>query len=234
MFRRALTAALVAGLVAWAGAAAQAAAGALWESKPYTSWTSGELKEILASSPWSGRASMTKIRVPAGTSSVVQETALVTWTTAQPMREALVREQIGQNGTISKEVESFLATPPGSYILALRIDGGTTAASFAKDAAAALPHTSLVLSGGRTPIPATKVEAQVLDREGRLLGTPGSVAADGLAAADGSSLFVFVFPRGFGITDADKEIEFVTRLGNYAIKKKFKTREMIYRGQLAI
>ena len=232
MFRRALTAILVAGLVACAGAAAQAAAGAMWESKPYASWTSGELKEILANSPWSGPATMTKMRVPAGTSNVVEETAIVTWTTAQPMREALVREQIGQNGTISKEVESFLATPPVSYILALRITGGS-AASFAKDAAAALPHTSLVLSGGRTPVPAARVEAQALDGEGRLPGTPGSADAAASAAPDGTSLIVFVFPRGFGITEADKEIEFVTRVGNYTIKKKFKTRDMVYRGELA-
>ncbi len=88
-----------------------------------------------------------------------------------------------------------------------------------------------MLSGGRTPVPAARVEAQALDGEGRLLGTPGSADA---AATAGSSLIVFVFPRGFGITEADREIEFVTRVGNYTIKKKFKTRDMVYRGELAI
>src|SRR5688572_17844418 len=81
-----------------------------WESTSFTGWTDETLQELLADSPWAGEATISQARGSLGTPSPVNEKAVVTWTTALPMRQALVREAIGLNGNVTKDAETFLAT----------------------------------------------------------------------------------------------------------------------------
>jgi len=52
-------------------------------------------------------------------------------------------------------------------------------------------------------------------------------------AAKGFELY-FIFPRKAEFTLDDKEIEFVTRLQTVGIKQKFKLKDMVYNGKLAL
>jgi hypothetical protein len=299
---------LCVGLSAVALAVAAPFAATKWEAKPYTAWTAEELKDLLNNSPWAGKGSITRIKSSGANSQPIEETALVTWTTALPMREALVREQIGLDGKVTPEVEAFLKAPSDAYMVAVKISGGFAAGTFAAQAAAAQKETKLVLSE-QNSIAAVAAEGQLLDKDGKAVpmparggrpGGPGGApppggpsgsaapappdalrtsgvtaslfqeadAADRQAAATGlvnagggttafaqrggggfgvggfgggrgggaqnSSLLIFVFAKGFGISKDHKEVEFVTRVGNYTIKRKFKVKDMLYKGELAL
>jgi hypothetical protein len=219
------------------------------------------------------------------------------------MRQALVREQIGLNGTVTPEIEAFLSAPSDVYMIAVKISGSFAAGTFAAQAAAAQKETKLVLSE-QNVIAAVAAEGQLLDKDGKPVpmparggrpGGPGAAPAPGGRSGSGapappapsatfgtalattspaggtsalltgtapaaafaqrggggfggggfggarggggaqnSSLLIFVFPKGFGISKDDKEVEFVTKVGNYTIKRKFKVKDMLYKGDLVL
>ena len=76
-------------------------------------------------------------------------------------------------------------------------------------------------------------EAAFAQRGGGGFGGGGFGGGRG-GGAQNSSLLIFVFPKGFGISKDHKEVEFVTRVGNYTIKRKFKVKDMLYKGELAL
>ena len=215
-----------------------------WESKPFNTWTAEELKLLLGNSPWSGKGSITRVKSNGGTSQPIEETVVISWNTALPMREALIREQIGLNGAVTPAIENFLAQQPNAYVIAVKIAGGNNATSYARQANAALKETMIEVEG-RAPIQAQIVEARMVDKEGKVIETPapgakpapgapggGFGGGAGRGAAGGSTVMVFAFPKS--ITADDKEVEFVTRVSNYYIKKKFKMKDMLYKGELAL
>jgi hypothetical protein len=274
---------------------AASVAASKWEEKPYIAWTAGELKDLLNGSPWAGKGSISRIKSNGANSQPIEETALVTWTSALPIREALVREQFGLNGKVTPEVEAFLSAPSDVYMIAVKISGGFAASTFAAQAAAAQKDTKLVL-GDDNFLPAVRAEGQLLDKDDKPVpmpargarpggpaapagGASGSAApaipaqsmtfrsesvatsptgaapatafaqrgggggggrggggglGGGRGGAENSSLLIFAFSKGFGISKEQKDVEFVTRVGNYNIKRKFKVKDMIYKGELAI
>jgi hypothetical protein len=50
---------------------------------------------------------------------------------------------------------------------------------------------------------------------------------------DGTSL-LFTFPRTSPISLDDKEVEFVTRIGAMEVRRRFKLKDMVYQGKLAL
>ena len=294
------------GLSAVALSVAASLAATKWETKPYTAWTAEDLKDLLSNSPWAGKGSITRIKSTGANSQPIEETALVTWTTALPMREALVREQIGLNGKVTPEIEAFLSAQPDAYMIAVKISGGFAAGTFAAQAASAQKETKLVLSEANV-IAAVAAQGQLLDKDDKpvpmparggrpggpdaapppggrsgsgapatpaqsrtfgnaLAATPPASGASALptgtapaaafaqrgggglggggfggggfgggrGGAQNSSLLIFVFPKGFGISKDHKDVEFVTRVGNYTIKRKFKVKDMLYKGDLVL
>ena len=54
-------------------------------------------------------------------------------------------------------------------------------------------------------------------------------------AVDGESVMVvFVFPKTDAIALDDQEVEFITKLGETEVKKKFKLKDLVFAGQLAL
>src|SRR5262245_16461221 len=116
-----------------------------WEATSFIGWTDETLVELLGDSPWAGDATITRSRTSAlGSPAPVTEKAVVTWTTALPMRQALVREAVGLNGTVPKDAEAFLSATPNSYVVALKISGAPTSASYAAQAQAVQKETFLI------------------------------------------------------------------------------------------
>ena len=203
----------------------------LWETTPFTGWTSETMQVLLGASPWAGEATVTRVRTPApGTPAPLTEKAVVTWTTALPMRQALVREAVGLNGSVPKDAEAYLSATPNTYIVALKIFGAPTSASYAAQAQAVQKETFLIRTDGRNPLDAITVEGRALDSSGRILADPAAAqSVDG-----GATVFVFQFSRGLALTMLDREVEFVTKVGSLNIKKKFKMKDMVYKGELAL
>ena len=202
-----------------------------WEATAFTGWTNETLEELLGDSPWAGEASVTRTRTSAlARPAPVTEKAVVTWTTALPMRQALVREAVGLNGDVPKDAEAFLSATPNSYVVAVKISGAPTSASYAAQAQEVQKETFLIRTDGRNPLDAFAVEGRALDSSGKVVAdTAAAQAVEG-----GATVFVFQFSKGLALTMLDREVEFVTKVGTLNIKKKFKMKDMVYKGDLAL
>lgn len=97
-------------------------AAGVWETKPFNSWSDSELKEVMANSPWVGKASLTHARA-GGAARPIDDTVIATWTSALPIRQAVVRERVGIGGAVPREMEAFLAEPQPLYVIALKVQG---------------------------------------------------------------------------------------------------------------
>jgi len=202
-----------------------------WEATSFTGWTDETLQELLADSPWAGEANISRARTSlTATAPPAGEKAVVTWTTALPMRQALVREAFGLNGNVTKDAETFLSTTPTMYVIAVKISGGPASASYAALAAEVQKETLLLRTDGRASLNAMSAEGRALDKSGKLIAD----AAASQAAEGGATVFVFQFSRGLALTMLDREVEFVTKVGPLNIKKKFKMKDMVYKGDLAL
>ena len=223
MFRRGMTT----GVMAFVLSAVCVAANG-WESSEFTGWSDQTLQELLADSPWAGPATVTRPRTPSTDTPVIDK-AVVTWTTALPMRQALVRQAVGLNGTVTKDAATYLSLTPNSYVVALLVSGAPSSVTYAARAQEVQKETFIMRTDGRSPLEAQTVEAQAVDQTGKLLtGSPA------LSPEGGSTLFVFQFSKGLVLTMIDREVEFVTKVGGHTIKKKFKMKDMVYKGELAL
>jgi hypothetical protein len=207
-------------------------AASIWEKKPFNTWTDAELNTLLTGSPWAGPGSIVRIK-PDGTTARMNDNVTVSWTTALPMRQAVARERIGLNGAVSKEVESFLASPVDSFIVAVKVTGSSEAQSLAALAGQAQLMTRLE-PRDKIAIVALRGEGYVLDGEGRLVTDAAGVGAKGSKVGENAgSLLVFAFPRT-AISARDREVEFTSQIGGYAIRRTFHVNEMIYNGKLEL
>ena len=108
--------------------------------------------------------------------------------------------------------------------------GAPTSASYATQVEAVQKETFLIRTDGRNPLDAISVEGRALDSAGRIVTDPAAAQA----LEGGSTVFVFQFSKGLALTMLDREVEFVTKVGTLNIKKKFKMKDMVYKGELAL
>jgi len=79
------------------------AAAAVWEAKPFTEWSDKETQAVLTDSPWAGKGTLTNARAGGAVGPVPDWKITVTWRTALPIRQAIVRQQIGLGGKTTSE-----------------------------------------------------------------------------------------------------------------------------------
>ena len=183
--------------------AASLMAAGFWDDKPFTTWSDMELQQILADSPWSRP-------LAASFNAVDPERQLtVTWRTALPMKQALIRGQIGENGTVPPAAQEILSRTEEVY--GVSVAGLPVSITPFFDAA---KEATFLLREGKPPVPA----------EG-LLSTP---------QPDDTYLLVAIFPKTDAIVLGDQEVEFVTTLGGIQIRRKFLLKEMVFNGQLEL
>jgi hypothetical protein len=205
----------------------RAAAG--WEGKPFNTWTDAELKSLVTASPWAGPGSIIRIKKD-GTPGKTPETVVISWTSALPMRQAVARERIGLNAPITKEVEAFLAAPIDSFIVAVKVTGTPEARSLAAHAGTAQTTTSLT-PRDKQMIVSLHAEGVLIDGTGKVVQGPGAEEA---AGANGGSLLVFAFPRSAEVTGRAREVEFVSQIDEFLIRRTFHVNEMVYNGKLEL
>ena len=127
----------------------------------------------------------------------------VTWRSATPIRQAAARAT--GDAAVSAEEKKLLDRADELYIVAL---GGVP--GFYMRLVPGAATTTFLKRNGKPPIALS---------EGGLL--PGQTL----------TLF-FGFPRTDPITLDDKDVEFVTKLGQIDIKKKFTLKDLVFHGRL--
>ncbi len=216
--------------VLWMLGAASLAATSFWEAKSYTEWSEKEVEEMLSDSPWARRLSVVVPIPPRASEDNLagrgggaddgggrggrggfpvpspQLKLVITWRSAQPVRQALIRLP---NGATSANVDQVpLLERPAYYTITLA--GVPTRYTRATATAAT---TTFLRPGKKAPI---------------------ALAQGGMQAGGATLTLVFAFPRTDPITLDDKDVEFVTTLGTIEIKKKFNLKDLVFNGELEL
>ena len=232
---------LVGTLGIWLLACAVLAAADFWEEKDYTSWSAKEVEEMLTDSPWSREVSVvargrgpvvgaggvgaqrmdneTRERVADYlvarrlSSSPVPDriTLTVSWRSALPVKQALARSQAGVGAPIPPEQRVFLIQHEPLYVVS--VAGIPRQLTEEIDRQALLTETVLARKD-KPPIVAEDVEP--------------------FLNADETVILEFAFLRDDAITLFDKEVRFITKLGEIEIKRSFKLQEMMFGDALAM
>ena len=234
-------------------AAAATDAAQAWQSKPFNTWTDEELKEVVTDSPWAGRADLTRVQTPGSGFAPISQFALVSWSSALPLRQAEERGRLKTGAGVSRETEARLAATPASYVITVTIRG-TLRPSDLLSQSARIRSVTALRRLGKPSVSPTTIEERAFDRNGRPIEAP---TPDGPRRA---AMFLFMFPKTDPLTLGDKEVEFTTRLCsalapkpdmdivsmsefgggplspqcNLNVKKKFRLSDMVYNGALAL
>ena len=98
--------------------------------------------------------------------------------------------------------------------------------------------------GGRAFGPVVRSHATDLPKKVRVLALKHALSAKAKDAVKPADLqiaanqktvdIVFAFPRSAAFTLDDKEVEFSTKLGDVALKYKFRLKDMVYNGKLEL
>ena len=234
-------------LGAWVLAWAAAGAADVWDTKPFAQWTDKELEKLLTDSPWAGKASLTHAREGANLGSVPDWKLIIAVRSALPMKQALVRGDIGVGGTLTAQHQTVLDTEEPLYLVSI----GGIARSFVPQLQA-VADAATIKPKGKPAIMATQASAMMFDKNGkpvpnaasntqaqivRVAQRGGGGGGRGFGAADNSGITVTLvlgFPKSSPIVTQDQEFEFSTVLGTYNVKRTFKLKDMLFMGALAL
>jgi hypothetical protein len=219
----------------------------VWDTKPFAEWTDKDVEKIMQDSPWAGKGSLTHAREGANLGTVPDWELIVAVRSALPFRQALVRRQIGLKGTTTAEHEALLTAEEQTYTLSLGGLPRSLGPALQKVADAAE-----IRRRGKEPIKATQGGLMWFDRKGLqvALDVParpqilfaaqqrgGGFGGGGFGQQDNSGVtgtLVLGFPKTNPITAADNEFDFVTTIGSYHVKRTFKLKDMVFKGQLSL
>jgi hypothetical protein len=207
----------------WVLAGAVLVAADFWEEQPFMAWSDKDAAKMLRDSPWADEVSVAlppQLRPESdgggrgrgggdGFTQPRRAVMTVSWRSALPIKQALVRGQVGEGGEISAGNQEFLEAEEAFYVVGV---------------------LGVPPQFGRTPLEQIKAES-FLERKGK-----DPLAAEDVIFQRGQDtlLLLVAFPRSAGITVDDGDVEFKTKLGTFGIKKKFKLKDMVYQGKLAM
>jgi hypothetical protein len=241
---------LILNVAFWIGAAAMLAGAGVWETKPFMTWSDKELQQVLTDSPWSRNVQVVMNTVGRGGGLAESEGAgggargggggggdadggagrggrgggggrggfptpapqvklLVSWRSALPMKQALVRSIAGLGGAIVPENQQVLDRDEAVYLITM----AGLPVRYARSVPAMQAETFLKRGGGKPPIAVSEMGAQQTET---------------------GIVVVFAFPKTDAILMEDKDVEFVTKLGQFDIKKKFNLKDMLFHGKLEL
>lgn len=227
----------------WLVASAALLAADFWTEKDFTSWSDKEVEKMLTDSPWAKEATIVMGGLTAGRDFPVRVDpnglggnlpdpipgrecggeqfqrirrvkATVTWTSALPIKLALVRRLIRMDEPIPAEDQELLTRDDPFYTVAVV---GLPAPFYALEPMLdAVKAQTMLRRGDKAPIAPANV--QLFRNE-----------------ADQSVLVEFKFPKTEALTMDDADVEFVTTLGTTnEIRERFKLDEMVFADQLAL
>ena len=210
------------GIVLLAGAVLAAAD--FWEETEFTAWSDKDVEQMMNDSPWAKRLTVRFPRTPresrgaqtyspdggrGGGNTIPPTRVVLQWRTAQPIRQAMVRGRIEQGGTVDPEAQVFLDQSAPGYVVVV---------------------TGLPGQFGRLTPEALMAEAR-LERKGKSPIVPAQAQPQ---RAEQGVTIVYLFPKDDAIVLEDKEVEFITEVGDVTIKKKFTLEDMVFNDQLEL
>lgn len=238
---------------AWLAVCAVTAAAEVWDTKPYATWSDKEVDKVMTDSPWAGKGSLTHARQGANLGTVPDWDMVIAVRSALPFKQALVRREIGQNGTPTAQHEAQLAAVEEFYVISI---GGIPRNL--------VPMLQQVADGaeirrrGKEPLKATQGQLMMIDKNGLRVSDAQPPAAPGIrlvaqrgggggfggggrgsgGGTDNSGItatLVLGFPKAADpITAQDNEFDVAATIGNYNVKRTFKLKDMTFKGQLAL
>jgi hypothetical protein len=211
-------------------ACAVLAAADFWATKPFMEWSDKEVDKIMNDSPWSAVTSVAlpPVLMPSGDIATGGRGAppggdgggrgdftapfriklTISWRSALPVKQGLARGRLGLNATVPPEAEEFLTREETSYVIAL----------FGLP-----PQYGMAAQAAK--------DATVLRRDGKPDIHAGELTAERTQVG---LVLVATFPRTDPIALEDKDVEFVTKLNDLEVKKKFKLKDMVFKGKLEL
>jgi len=129
------------------------------------------------------------------------------WQTALPVKQAFVRLKYGAEAATSPDAKKILEREETTYAIVLSGSFGP-----------------LMRTGSPETVKKGIVDASSLSAKGKdVMPTDVQIGAKDM---------LFTFPRTTVFTVDDKEVEFSTKLGEIALKYRFKLKDMVYNGKL--
>ena len=213
----------------WFLAGAALVAADFWEERDFTAWSDEEVQRMLTDSPWTRSATIlvggptgggddlfrpgaAPHRFGGGAFSVVpQANVTVAWSSALPVKQALVRRAFGAVSPIPHEGRQMLAHEDPFYtVTVVGLPPSFDGLGLMKDAIRA---------------------ATMLARKDKAPIVPENI----LVFADGAMRVTFQFPKTDPITLEDGVVEFITALGPGSdIRMRFELENMVVGGRLAL
>jgi hypothetical protein len=245
----------------WAVLAVAVSAAEVWEQKPFTQWSDKDVEKLTTDSPWAGKASLTHEREGANLGPVPNWKLVISVRSALPIKQALLRKELGSGAAPSAEQESELSKADARYVLAISNIPRTYQRQLVKSAQAAQLRPK-----GKPAISATDASVFLFDKEGKAVapeppagakpqasaavqivpvsqrgGGGGGFGGGGFGAGFGgqedrsgiTATLILEFPRTAALTASDGEVELWTVIGGYAVKRTFKLKDMVFKGALA-
>ena len=233
-------------LIMWVVACAALAAADFWDEKDFTAWSETDVEKMLTDSPWSRKIAIALRGPGAGgrggrgggggfggagggrrgvdgagggrrgadrfDAAPRRMTFTVSWRSALPVKQALVRSQIGVDAPISREQRQFLTQLEPFYVVVV----------------AGLPRQFARMAQNRNALMAETI----LKRQDKDPISPEDLV---VFVENGETVTLqYHFPRDDEITLEDKDVEFITKLGQVEVKQKFKLEDMVFAEQLAL
>jgi hypothetical protein len=245
--------------IALAAASLAVSAAEVWDSKDYKDWSDQDVNRILTKSPWAqetkasmeasgaqrGGGQSSGSRMPGGSGGMGSGGAggmggsggmgtprsggrngnadsmgditsgartaapldvAIRWDSALPIRQALAKSKNDDGAKLNEPQKSYVISVTGLR-LPKRGSGG--------DDAESSPMSNILMSTAK------------LVRKDKDPIAPADVKIDG-------NTILFMFPRTDAIRAEDKEVTFVTYAGRAKVERKFKLKDMVYKGQLEL
>ena len=161
-------------------------------------------------------------------------TLTIRWYSAAPVKKAVARARFGDAADSAPEALKLLEPERDHYVIGLsglpariaQMDEQRQGLMFER-----IKSETVLQLKGRDPIPAKNV----------LFGSDQAQLMDARTGQAGVEFYIFFsvefyifFSKENEITLEDKNVEFVTRLMDRKISKKFKLKDMVYRGELEL
>ncbi len=227
-----------------------------WNSKPYSDWTDKDLQKIMNDSPWAKKETLPSAAgptppamgggggggsrgrggassgggddsapnpisekggstgaMPPGGPDMGGQSVIVRWQSALPLKQAVVRTRYGKEAASSPDAKKFLETEEMYYVICVsqfplrRRTGDEFKQALMKDASLSVK--------GKDSLAPVDVQVQINPKGGT-----------------GDIYFIFPKQRTFSLEDG--EVEFATKAAGTPIKQRFKLKDMVFDGKLAL
>lgn len=163
----------------------------------------------------------------------------IRWQSAKPVKIATMRARMGAEAETSPQAREFIEREEPDYVIAVMgppmgpPEGGARPGPGSREGAAPAKGDAAAQDRRGNPEQwlASLKENSWLAWKGHEKLHPSSVV---IPAGGPRGVLIFHFPKDHPIELEDKEVEFCMRRGSMEVKKKFRLKDMVYEGKLAL